>query len=142
MMTMRNLTIAVAIGMLLSACASGAGDTRSAASPRAMANASATSSREARAATVVVENRNWSDMTVYAVHGGMRYRLGTVTSMSTARFRLPERALVSTQGVQLVADPIGSSSGYVSQGVQVYPGQQVAFTIQNHLAISSVAVFN
>lgn len=140
-MGLKNLTVAVAMGALLSACASGgaADSFAGGASPRASTSGAA---REARTATVVVENRNWSDMTVYAVHGGMRYRLGTVTSMTTARFRLPERSMVTTQALRLVADPIGSSTGYVSQGVQVYPGQQVAFTIQNHLAISSVAVFN
>ena len=136
-MALKTLAVAVATGVLLSACASGgAADSLAAgSSPRA-------SSASERDATVLVENRNWSDMTVYAVHGGMRYRLGTVTSMTSARFRLPQRAMVTTQALQLVADPIGSNNGYVSQGVQVYPGQQVSFTIQNHIAISSVAVFN
>ena len=91
---------------------------------------------------VRVENRSWQDMNVYAVESGMRIRLGTVTSMNTSRLRVPVRSGLFTHDVQLIAVPIGNDEQYVSQAVQVSRGQAMAFTIQNHLAISTVSVLN
>lgn len=92
-------------------------------------------------AVVEVENRNWSDVTVYAVRPrGSRIRLGTVTSMTTEAFTLPARYLGAEGEVMLLAEPVGSTDVFRSQPVQVFAGQRVAFTVQNHLPISSLAV--
>lgn len=91
---------------------------------------------------VRVENRNWSDVDVFAVYGGIRRRLGTVTSMTSARFRIPSDLLAAGRDLQLLADPIGSSEAYLTPAVQVYSGQEVSFTVQNHMSLSSIAVFN
>ena len=95
---------------------------------------------EGKVSNVEVRNNNWSDMNVYVERNGMRQRLGTVTSMASRRFQIPRAFLTSTGAVRLVADPIGSQDRHVTPPVQVWPGQTVAFTIENHIAISSITV--
>jgi hypothetical protein len=132
MNALKTLALTLASGLSLAACSANA----PASGPRTLR------ADDGRSTVVKVENRSWSDVNVYAVQGGMRYRLGMVTSMNTASLRVPVHAGQFTQEMQLVAVPIASEESFVSPMVQVYQGQQVAFTIQNHLAISSVAVFN
>lgn len=91
--------------------------------------------------TVEVTNHNWADMVVYAVRGGTRYRLGMVTSMSTARFEIPGMVVNGSGGVSLAADPVGSTDVFVTQPMQVVPGQRVEFNIENHIATSSYSVW-
>jgi hypothetical protein len=98
--------------------------------------------RGEESAQVEVKNNNWANIAVYLVRSGMRTRLGMVTSMKTEIFRIPRALLGGTEDVRLVADPIGSSEVYTTPAVQVWPGQTVALTLENHLAISSVAVWN
>jgi hypothetical protein len=93
------------------------------------------------ATTVEVANHNWSDMNVYAVRSGMRYRLGTVISMTTERFRLPPGAVSPGAELRLLVDPIGGTRTFNTAPIQVSPGQRIEFTIQNHLAISSYSVW-
>lgn len=92
--------------------------------------------------TVSVTNNNWANVNVYLLRGGTRYRLGMVTSMSTSVFRVPGTAVLSQGDVRLMVDPIGSSQGYVTPSLVVSPGDNVEFTIQNHLPVSSVSVWD
>ena len=71
---------------------------------------------------------------------GSRLRLGTVTSMTTEAFVLPRNYLGAGGEVTLLAQPIGTTDSFRSAPVQVFAGQEVAFTIQNHLSISSVVI--
>ncbi len=91
--------------------------------------------------TVRVTNNNWATVVVYLVGSGAPARLGMVTSMRTEVLRVP-RSLVSNPGsVRLMVDPVGSRHTYTSPVIQVGPGQQIEFNIENHLAISSIAVW-
>lgn len=92
-------------------------------------------------ASVRVTNSNWADMTVYVERAGMRVRLGSVTSMGSRSFQLPRSIVNATGDIRLVADPIGSRDVHVTAPVQVWAGQTVDFKIENHLAISSIAVW-
>jgi hypothetical protein len=94
----------------------------------------------AAATTVMVNNNNWSDMTVYATRNGATVRLGSVTSMSTARFELPV-AMLGAGELRLIADPLGSTSTYRTQPVLVTRGQEIEFTLQNNLALSTLSVW-
>lgn len=91
-------------------------------------------------ADVRVTNNNWADMNVYVDRGGMRVRLGTVTTMATRLFHIPPALMNGNGDVRLIADPIGSRETHVTSPVQVWPGQTVAFRIENHMAISSISV--
>jgi hypothetical protein len=128
MTTLRTLVAAAAILLSTAACAPGMADSNGPVPARSDIE-------------VQVTNNNWSDMTVYAVRAGMRTRLGTVTSMNTMRFDLPTAYAQAGADVHLVADPIGSRDAYSTQPIQIVPGQTVDFTIENHLAISNVAVW-
>ena len=94
----------------------------------------------APSATLHVENYNWMDVVVYAVQGNTRMRLGQVTSMSSAEFRLPSRLLSGSDNVRLMVDPIGSTEGYETDGILVRDGQRVSFSVQNALQFSSLSV--
>lgn len=97
---------------------------------------------DADATTVEVTNHNWSTMTVYALRGGERIRLGTVHSMKDARFRIPAHLVRTNVGLRLLADPLGATGTYTTPSFTVMRGQVVDFTIENHLPISNVAVWN
>jgi hypothetical protein len=89
---------------------------------------------------VEVTNNNWSDMRVYVDRGGVKTRIGTVTSMTTRMLAIPRALLRPGSSVRLVADPIGAPQEFVSPSLLVNPGQRVEFTIQNHLSVSSISV--
>jgi predicted small lipoprotein YifL len=128
MRALSSLAVVVALATSLTACgARGGGAPGSAPS--------------APPATVQVTNHNWADMVIYLVRSSTRVRLGTVTSMNTARFRIPNGMITSGSSIHLHADPIGSRDGYVTPALQVSPGRQVELRLQNHLAISSVSVW-
>jgi hypothetical protein len=98
------------------------------------------SSAAAGAALVSVRNNNWADMNVYLLRSGSRFRLGTVGAATSRTFRLPEATVASTPEVQLLADPIGGARAYVSPGILVGRGEQIVWTIENTLALSSLRV--
>ena len=132
MSPIRPLAVALATGLSLTACATGG----------ATAEGKRSLPPVRETATVSVENRNWQDVRVFALVGGIRHRLGTVTSMQTQRFSIPRHLTAQGRDLQVLVDPIGGSSSFLSPRVQVYAGQEVNLSVQNHLPISSIAVFN
>ncbi|HEX2190255.1 MAG TPA: hypothetical protein VHG51_15210 [Longimicrobiaceae bacterium] len=90
---------------------------------------------------VRVTNNNWSTMTLYAVRGTSRFRLGMVNSMGSAVFRLPPSLAAGASGLRLLADPLGGSGSYLTPALQVNPGEEVRLDLQNHLPISSYSIF-
>lgn len=91
--------------------------------------------------TARVTNNGWLDVTVYALRGASRQRLGTVTGQNTQVFRLP-RNLVDARGVQLYVDPIGSPHGYRTDLIAVAPGQQIDLVVQQRISMSHYSVFD
>lgn len=90
---------------------------------------------------LTVTNNNWADMVIYVVRSTMRTRLGTVTSMNTEDFEIPASMIGPAATLQLQALPIGSHRRHVTPPIYVGPGQQINYTIQNQLSISSVTVW-
>ena len=91
---------------------------------------------------VHIQNNNWSDVNVYAVRLGSRYRLGTVIATRKATFRMPRDIINNAGDIQLLVDPIGSRNSYRSPFLHFFPGQDISMTVENHLPISSVAVYD
>ena len=89
---------------------------------------------------VEVSNNSWYDVVVYSVGSGPRWRLGMVTSLSRETFRVPRRDILSSAGLRLMADPIGSSERYVSDRILTSPGDQVSFTVTPRVAQSYYAI--
>jgi hypothetical protein len=79
--------------------------------------------------TVRVDNRAWTEMTLYAVASGQRVRLGTVGGTSTAVLRIPPGVVGQGRNLTFLADPLGSSRTSTSFEIFVRPGEQVTLTI-------------
>ena len=149
MHALKTLVAVTAVSLAMNACAS-AGTGVVTQPSHAMANGTQLVAADNRVAsptgsattpaTVKVANYNWLDVNVYAVQGGTRVRLGSVTSMSSGTFQLPSRFLQQSTPVRLLVDPIGSTEGYMTDGIMVQGGQQVSFSVQNALQFSSISV--
>lgn len=79
--------------------------------------------------TVRVENRAWTDMTVYAIADGQRVRLGSVTGTTTTVLRIPQRVVGFGRSLTFVVDPLGSARTSSSFEIYVRPGEQITLTI-------------
>src|SRR5215213_2869013 len=129
MNALKTLAAAVAASLTLSACGTATGAARLPDGPAPGRTATAV-----QPAMLKVSNYNWMDVVVYAVQGNSRVRLGQVTSMSSASFRLPPRMVAnSVEPVRLMVDPIGSIEGWQTEGISVHPGEKVQFNVQNSL---------
>jgi hypothetical protein len=139
MNALKTLAAAVAASLALGACASGGTATGTARLPDGPTAGRTTSA--VQPAMLKVSNYNWMDVVVYAAQGNSRVRLGQVTSMSSASFRLPARMVENAaQNVRLMVDPVGSTEGWQTDGISIQAGQQVQFNVQNSLSFSSVLV--
>ncbi len=90
--------------------------------------------------SVEVENRNWSDITVYLLAGGLPQRLGMVTSLRTTTLAFPSQRLNAGSGVRLRALPVAGAS-YTTETILVLPGQTITWTLENVLHHSSLTVY-
>jgi len=91
--------------------------------------------------TLTVHNDFWLDVVIYVARSGARFRIGTVPGLGTETFRLSS-ALVPTQTVQLLADPIGQSEGYLTDMINASPGQRIELRLGSTLNMSSFAVWS
>jgi len=89
---------------------------------------------------LTVENRHWSNVTVYVLRGNARVRMGTVTSMNTYRFVVPPVIVNNVVDIRLIADPVGADP-YTSEPVTIGPGDHVEFRLAHNLVQSSVWVW-
>lgn len=135
MKMLRTMLVALATGLAAGACAP-------AATVEGMDLFRMDDSPARDETTVEVTNRNWSDMVVYVVRSGSRFRIGSVTAHGTTRLRIPTSVLPPVGGMQLMFDPIGSTPTYTSEPIQVRSGQRVAFTIEQYLPSSSFSVWD
>ncbi len=85
---------------------------------------------------VQVLNNNWHDVRVYALRNGQRYRLGTVTGLTSAVLRIPRYLQPDLVGVQLLAVPIGARDRHVSPIVYVTEGDRLFWSLESNLDLS------
>ncbi len=130
MKTSRAAVVPLALLLSIGACA-----------PTGRKGAKAAPQLQRAETTVRITNNNWATVVVYLVRSGTPSRIGTVTSMRTEVLRIPRSLMPSTGSISLMVDPIGSRHTYISPVVQVAPGQQIEFNIENHLPISSISVW-
>ncbi len=78
---------------------------------------------------LVVDNQSFPDMTIYALEGGRRVRLGLAGGNSQTKFTLPKYLVRSLTSIRFQADPIGSARAPVSDEITVSPGDQVTLRI-------------
>lgn len=93
-----------------------------------------------RAAMLIVENDNLTDVDVFIERGrDTLRRVGTVTGESAEWFTIDEE-LFPTGTLRLLARPIGGAGAARSGPVLVSPGQKVTFRIERDLAASTATV--
>ncbi|MEX2283054.1 MAG: hypothetical protein WEE89_11275 [Gemmatimonadota bacterium] len=90
--------------------------------------------------TLQVENRNWSDIVIYAMVNGTRTRLTNVGATRSVTIRLPQALMASSQMLELVLDPLGSRSAFRTGGILVNSGQRVRLLIENELRLTTWSV--
>lgn len=91
---------------------------------------------------LVVENNNWLDVAVYVARGGLRTRLGAVSSMSKGEFAIPDAYVLGVADITVLADPVGASNAYTSPPIQVYPGARVELRVANNVRLSDYSVYS
>jgi hypothetical protein len=80
--------------------------------------------------TVVVDNRNVLDMTIYIIReGGQRLRLGTATALGKTKFTIPRGVVLGSTSVSFLADPIGGPTGPISEQITVREGDEVTLML-------------
>jgi len=87
---------------------------------------------------VTVQNDNWMDVVVYLVNGSAKARVGIVNGLGRASFRL-KGGVISNNSARLLIDPIGSSRGYLTDAVNVMPGQRIELRVGSPINFSTVA---
>ena len=81
--------------------------------------------------TVVVDNQNLNEMTIYAYQGTQRMRLGRARATATTELRIPSSIVSGVVQMRFYAEPMvtGGQRAYLSEMIPVQPGDQVDFLI-------------
>ena len=81
--------------------------------------------------TVVVDNQNLNEMTIYAYQGTQRMRLGRVRGTATTELKIPTSLVSGLVQLRFYAEPMvtGGQRSYISEMIPVRPGDQVDFLI-------------
>ena len=81
--------------------------------------------------TVLVDNQNLNEMTIYAYQGTQRMRLGRARATSTTELRIPSSIVSGVVQMRFYAEPMvtGGQRSYISETIPVQPGDQVDFLI-------------
>jgi len=81
--------------------------------------------------TVVVDNQNLNEMTIYAYQGTQRMRLGRVRATGVTELRIPKSIVSGPVQMRFYAEPMvtGGQRSYISELIPVQPGDQVDFLI-------------
>ncbi len=80
-------------------------------------------------AFIRIENQSFSQMTIYAIRGSVRIRLGQVMGNSSEVFELPRSLVNVGVPIRFMADPLGSNRTSFSQEIGVGPGDTVSLRI-------------
>lgn len=127
--TSRNPLFAILLLCATAACASGGG------------NGQVESLHAERSGMVEVTNDGHQDFVLYMQRDGMRYRLGRVARMETARFRIPAPEQPVSSRVQLVAEPLGTGAPFSTSTILWEPGQDLRGRVgRNHAMTNFVLV--
>lgn len=90
--------------------------------------------------TIEVENRNYLDVTIYAVSGGGRIRIGDVTGTGTKSFAVALRRVSPTGELRLQVDPVGSRRTWTSGSLQVFAGQTIELRVESEVTRSTYSI--
>jgi hypothetical protein len=123
--------IALAGLAVAGACASGRTPPPSTAEGPIDLNTGRRVSKNADKTTVVVDNQNLNEMTIYAYQGTQRMRLGRVRASATTELVIPSSMVSGVVQMRFLAEPMvtGGQRSYISESIPVQPGDQIDFLI-------------
>jgi hypothetical protein len=96
--------------------------------PKAYA-AAGQDSADQKAVTIEIDNRNYSDMSIYLIHDGFRVLVGSAPGLARTTLSLPAAWRGAGSRLRLLADPIGASAAIATPVLIVAPGEQVYWSI-------------
>jgi hypothetical protein len=119
--------IALAV-LALAGCASGRGASETPPPGSVDLN---TGERSPDKTTVLVDNQNLNEMTIYAYQGTQRMRLGRVRASATTELVIPSSMISGVVQLRFLAEPMvtGGQRSYISESIPVQPGDQIDFLI-------------
>ena len=81
--------------------------------------------------TVLVDNQNLNEMTIYAYQGTQRFRIGRARSSARTELRIPPSMINGVVQMRFYAQPTvtGGQRSYLSEMIHVQPGDQIDFLI-------------
>ncbi|HEV7705007.1 MAG TPA: hypothetical protein VGO46_11980 [Gemmatimonadaceae bacterium] len=79
--------------------------------------------------TIDIQNQGFNDMTIYAIVGGARTRLGIANGNKTTTLTIPAYLVSTSTYFRFVADPIGGNRTPVTEEIDVSPGDQLVMII-------------
>lgn len=126
---MRRIMLAAAAALALGACAPAA------------RNAADNSPAQSRA-MLVVDNENYRDVTVYLVGGSTRTRLGSVTSMTTQEFRIPQTLALGVSDLRVEAVPFGTGETFRSHYFRVDGPGQISLKVGQQMQLSTLRLYD
>ncbi len=126
---MRSAILVMLAAMLSSGCAGRARQSQSGSQPA-----------PEPPVTIVMENRNWATVNVFAVRDGSWARLGLVPTNGRERAVLPRWAMSGTGFVQLKVEAVGSRETYLTDPIMITWGQQLVLYVQPAMRMTSWAV--
>lgn len=88
-----------------------------------------------------IENHNWSDIVVFALHDGRSARLAQVTAGRSLSVPLLPQHFSAMGTFRLAVHPIGGSSDYTSETLSLRTGSTVRLTVENSVGRSSVGIW-
>ncbi len=91
--------------------------------------------------SIEIENHNWLDVVVYAVHGGQSTRLLTVPAAGSISRILPQHVLAQHGEMRLMAHAVGNPAKFTSERIFARTGMTISWTLEIDLKRSSVAVW-
>lgn len=84
-------------------------------------------------ATLIVENDNTSNVTVYALRSGSRQRMGSVNGLSTASFQIRRTMLSGGGELNVGIHPLGSNRMYTAYPIYVDESDVIEVRVSSFL---------
>ncbi len=98
-------------------------------------------SPEAEGLGITVVNDHVMDMRIYLLRGTVPIPVGSVGSAERRDFRLSPSELGHMGDIRLMAEPVGGlEQPYLSEVIQVAPGQRLEWHLAHRLSLSSVTI--
>jgi len=86
-------------------------------------------------ATITVDNRRLTDISVYALVGSTHVRLGAVETLSRRTFTVP-RMIPIPSDIELFATARADDENYSSLPIAVGPGDSILFIVEHAMKFS------